>query len=163
MTATSGTGTRGTFDFTTDAFDDVAALRVFELSAKDGSRINEVEIPLGTRFVTRAAYSLNVADAPWRCSQCGTVNEPVANACRTCGRWPSLFDLESSKIETEAPAADEDPYAAQTVDVEELEPEVFEDATPVELPPELDADEPEVEDEPSYEPAEAALATLRAR
>ena len=48
VTATSGTGTRGTFDFTTGAFDDVAALRVFELSAKDGSRINEVEIPLGT-------------------------------------------------------------------------------------------------------------------
>jgi hypothetical protein len=40
-----------------------------------------------------------VADAPWRCSECGTVNEPVANACRTCGRWPSLFDLEDSKLE----------------------------------------------------------------
>jgi hypothetical protein len=48
VTATSGTGTRGTFDFTTGSFDDVTALRVFELSAKDGSRINEVEIPLGT-------------------------------------------------------------------------------------------------------------------
>ncbi len=48
VTATSGTGTRGTFDFTTGAFDTVAALRVFELSAKDGSRINEIEIPLGT-------------------------------------------------------------------------------------------------------------------
>ena len=48
VTATSGTGTRGTFDFTTDTFEAVAALRVFELSAKDGSRINEIEIPLGT-------------------------------------------------------------------------------------------------------------------
>jgi hypothetical protein len=48
VTATSGTGTRGTFEFTTGAFDDVAALRVFELSAEDGSRINEVEIPLRT-------------------------------------------------------------------------------------------------------------------
>ena len=48
VTATSGTGTRGTFDFTTDAFEAVAALRVFELSAKDGSRIDEIEIPLGT-------------------------------------------------------------------------------------------------------------------
>jgi hypothetical protein len=94
-----------------------------------------------------------VADAPWRCSQCGTVNEPVANACRTCGRWPSLFDLESSKIETDAPAGADDPYAAETVDVEELEPEVFEDEIPVELPAELDADEPEVENESSYEPA----------
>jgi hypothetical protein len=90
-----------------------------------------------------------VADAPWRCSQCGTVNEPVANACRTCGHWPSLFDLEGSKVETDVQATGEDPYAAQTVDVEELEPEVFEADTPVELPPELDPEQ----DEPSYEPA----------
>ena len=50
VTATSGTGTRGTFDFTTDAytvpFDGVGALIVFERSAEDGSRINLVEIPL---------------------------------------------------------------------------------------------------------------------
>jgi germination protein M len=50
VTATSGTGTRGTFDFTTDAitipFDGVGALIVFENSAQDGSRINLVEIPL---------------------------------------------------------------------------------------------------------------------
>jgi Immunoglobulin-like domain of bacterial spore germination len=49
VTATSGTGTRGTFDFTTKAVDDVASLVVFERSAKDGSRVNEVEIPLRTR------------------------------------------------------------------------------------------------------------------
>jgi hypothetical protein len=48
VTATSGTGTRGTFDFTTGEFDDVAALKVFEVSAEDGSRIREVEIPLRT-------------------------------------------------------------------------------------------------------------------
>jgi hypothetical protein len=50
VTATSGTGTRGTFDFTTKPytvpFDGVGALIVFERSAKDGSRINLVEIPL---------------------------------------------------------------------------------------------------------------------
>jgi len=50
VTATSGTGTRGTFDFTTDLytvpFDGIGSLVVFELSAKDGSRINLVEIPL---------------------------------------------------------------------------------------------------------------------
>ncbi len=50
VTATSGTGTRGTFDFTTDAyeipFDGVGALFVYELSAKDGSRINLREIPV---------------------------------------------------------------------------------------------------------------------
>jgi hypothetical protein len=48
VTATSGTGTRGTFDFTTKRVDDVGSLVVFELSAKDGSRTNEVEIPLRT-------------------------------------------------------------------------------------------------------------------
>jgi len=49
VTATSGTGTRGTFDFTTKAADDAATLVVFERSAKDGSRINEVDIPLEAR------------------------------------------------------------------------------------------------------------------
>ncbi len=50
VTATSGTGTRGTFDFTTGEysvpFDGVGSLIVFELSAEDGSRIHLVEIPL---------------------------------------------------------------------------------------------------------------------
>lgn len=50
VTATSGTGTRGTFDFTTKEyeipFDGVGALFVYELSAKDGSRINLREIPV---------------------------------------------------------------------------------------------------------------------
>ena len=46
VTATSGTGTRGTFDFTTADVDDVATLVVFESSAEDGSRMREVEIPL---------------------------------------------------------------------------------------------------------------------
>jgi hypothetical protein len=50
VTATSGTGERGTFDFTTDdftvPFDGVGSLIVFERSAEDGSRIHLVEIPL---------------------------------------------------------------------------------------------------------------------
>lgn len=50
VTATSGSGERGTFDFTTDEyeipFDGVGALFVFELSAEDGSRMNLVEIPV---------------------------------------------------------------------------------------------------------------------
>jgi germination protein M len=49
VTATSGTGTRGTFDFTTKPYTGEAgqgALVVLELSAKDGSRINEIRIPL---------------------------------------------------------------------------------------------------------------------
>jgi germination protein M len=50
VTATSGSGTRGTFDFTTDEyeipFDGMGSLIVFERSAEDGSRIHLVEIPL---------------------------------------------------------------------------------------------------------------------
>lgn len=49
VTATSGTETRGTFEFTVPFevdFDGVGELIVFESSAKDGSRINLVEIPL---------------------------------------------------------------------------------------------------------------------
>jgi hypothetical protein len=46
VTATSGTGTRGTFFFTTRAVDGVATLVVFETSAEDGSRIHGVEIPV---------------------------------------------------------------------------------------------------------------------
>lgn len=50
VTATSGSGTRGTFDFTTKEyeipFDGIGALFVFELSAKDGSRTNLREIPV---------------------------------------------------------------------------------------------------------------------
>jgi germination protein M len=48
VTATSGSGTRGTFDFTTKPFSATGdgALVVFEYSAKDGSRIHEVRIPL---------------------------------------------------------------------------------------------------------------------
>lgn len=65
-----------------------------------------------------------MADAPWRCSECGTVNEPVANACRTCGRWPSLFDLEQSKIEV----FEVEPGAELEPAVEDFEPEVFDEA-----------------------------------
>jgi germination protein M len=49
VTATSGTGTRGTFDVTVSFEVDregLGALIVFENSAKDGSPINVVEIPL---------------------------------------------------------------------------------------------------------------------
>ena len=51
VTATSGSGTRGTFAFTVpyEAEPQAGTLRVFELSAADGSRINESEIPLQLR------------------------------------------------------------------------------------------------------------------
>ena len=74
-----------------------------------------------------------MADAPWRCSQCGTVNEPVANACRTCGRWPSLFDLEESKVPEVAVEeyVDElEPLTVEAPELETFEPEVFEPDAP---------------------------------
>lgn len=89
-----------------------------------------------------------MADAPWRCSQCGTVNEPVANACRTCGRWPSLFELEGSTIEFDEPAAQvDDGFEARTVEVEEVTPPEVLDAEvdEVELPPEFEAADEEAE------------------
>jgi hypothetical protein len=48
VTATSGSGTRGTFDATVEfaAQPGPATLVVYELSAEDGSRIHEVQIPL---------------------------------------------------------------------------------------------------------------------
>ncbi len=49
VTATSGTGTRGTFEFGVPfevPFDGVGQLIVFEASAKDGTHINLVEIPI---------------------------------------------------------------------------------------------------------------------
>jgi hypothetical protein len=80
-----------------------------------------------------------VADAPWRCAQCGTVNEPVANACRTCGRWPSLFELEGSTIEVDQPAeVGEALEPHEPVDLEEPEPDVFDAGLEdVPLPPEF--------------------------
>jgi hypothetical protein len=48
VTATSGTGTRGTFEFTTGDFDSISKLVVFEPSAEDGSKTKLVEIPLTT-------------------------------------------------------------------------------------------------------------------
>jgi hypothetical protein len=46
VTATCGTGCRGTFDESVTLPDGTATLVVLERSAEDGSRINEVEIPL---------------------------------------------------------------------------------------------------------------------
>jgi hypothetical protein len=50
VTASSGSGQRGTFDFTTKPFTvahpGLGKLVVYELSAKDGSRIHENEIPI---------------------------------------------------------------------------------------------------------------------
>lgn len=43
-----------------------------------------------------------MAETAWRCSQCGTLNEPGSRACAACGKWPSLFDLQDEVEEPEA-------------------------------------------------------------
>lgn len=89
-----------------------------------------------------------MADAPWRCSQCGTVNEPVANACRTCGRWPSLFELEGSTLEPEPveQRASVEVYEPEpdAVEPEYLEPEVYEVGEPLDV----EVEPVEVDEEP---------------
>jgi hypothetical protein len=96
-----------------------------------------------------------VADAPWQCPQCGTINEPVANSCRSCGRWPSLFDLERGAV-PDSGAADRDETwsrrpAERTVEVEQFEPETYVehgvDAEPVDFEPVPSATPPEIADE----------------
>jgi hypothetical protein len=64
-----------------------------------------------------------MADASWRCSACGTINEPAASSCRTCGRWPSLFELEASSLEDVRAGYPGDEAAFE---VEEFEPETYE-------------------------------------
>lgn len=88
-----------------------------------------------------------MADAPWRCSECGTINEPVANSCRTCGRWPSLFDLQESVLEDvpQAHAADEASFEVGTFEPQTYRPNTYRTETSPsetfeveELPEELD-------------------------
>ena len=86
-----------------------------------------------------------MAERPWRCSQCGTINEPVANSCRTCGKWPSLFDLEDNVVEEAAfeplpeteTETETEPAPVETYDAPEpmtVEVETFEEAEPVAPP-----------------------------
>jgi hypothetical protein len=84
-----------------------------------------------------------MAKTAWRCSQCGTVNEPDARACRSCGKWQSLFDLQDNALLDEDPELEDFELEDARPDVFETEPfdpEVF-DEEPEE--PELDeSDEP---------------------
>ncbi|MFO7572858.1 MAG: hypothetical protein R6W48_09720 [Gaiellaceae bacterium] len=99
-----------------------------------------------------------MADAPWQCLQCGTINEPVANSCRSCGRWPSLFDLERGTLPGSDASAEDETWARRappaTVEVEEFEPQTYEnhgldlepmDAEPVASEPIFDADDEEAQ------------------
>ena len=69
-----------------------------------------------------------MAKTAWRCSQCGTVNEPGARACRSCGKWPSLFDFQDSAVpdeELEPATFEVDEFQPQTFETRPFEPEVF--------------------------------------
>ncbi len=61
----------------------------------------------------------------WQCSQCGTLNEPGARACRNCGKWPSLFDLQDGAVEE----AGLEELRELDFEVDEFEPETFEPET----------------------------------
>jgi hypothetical protein len=81
------------------------------------------------------------------------VNEPVANACRTCGRWPSLFELEGSTLEAEqedlrAPAEvwEAETFEPETFEPEQVEPETYDVGEPIDVEVEHDV---EIEDEPA--------------
>jgi hypothetical protein len=91
-----------------------------------------------------------MADRPWRCSACGTINEPVANSCRSCGRWPSLFDLEASAVDDVEVQDQREPAATAgfpesvSAETEVFEPETFE-------PPPAEPEPWELEDEGELE------------
>jgi predicted ATP-dependent serine protease len=70
-----------------------------------------------------------MAAKQWRCSQCGTINEPGTRACIACGKWPSLFDLQDSVVEEEAgPTVTEDEvFVPETFEPEVFQPEAPED------------------------------------
>jgi hypothetical protein len=62
---------------------------------------------------------------PWRCSQCGAVNEPDSTSCRSCGKWASLFDLETDSAPEPQVAELEPVFEVERQTVPELEVETI--------------------------------------
>ena len=55
----------------------------------------------------------------------------MANACRTCGRWPSLFELEGSTLESEPQvSAPPELYEPDVIEVDHAEPEAYDAPEP---------------------------------
>lgn len=81
-----------------------------------------------------------MAASSWRCSQCGTINEPDATSCRTCGRWPSLFELEGSSLEDVRTTS---ATGEAAVEAQQFEPEIYEiEGIPVETDEEAEPESP---------------------
>ena len=81
----------------------------------------------------------------WRCSQCGTVNEPGSRSCSECGRWPSLFDLQDSVVDGEEPEMLE---AKPVVEPQVFVPDVFEPESAGGREPPAPVDRPSDDEEP---------------
>lgn len=88
-----------------------------------------------------------MAKTAWRCSNCGTVNEPDARACSSCGKWPSLFDLQDSAVDVEPEATRREVFEAETFEPETFEPGTLEPETlePEVFQPEVEEPEEDVE------------------
>jgi hypothetical protein len=89
-----------------------------------------------------------MARTAWRCSQCGTVNEPDARACRSCGKWQSLFDLQDNALLDEEPDLEDfelDDARPEVFETEPFEPEVFGEEPEVPGLEEPELEEPEQE------------------
>jgi predicted ATP-dependent serine protease len=80
----------------------------------------------------------------WRCSQCGTINEPGTRSCSNCGKWPSLFDLQDDVVEEEPRP---EVVRTEVFEAETFEPEVFRPDVS-----EVDIDEVEEGDRPGRFP-----------
>jgi hypothetical protein len=67
-------------------------------------------------------------ETAWRCSQCGAINEAGTRACSSCGKWPSLFDLQDRVEPEEVEAArtlEPELFETDTFDPETFEPETY--------------------------------------
>ncbi len=85
----------------------------------------------------------------WRCSQCGTINEPGARACAGCGKWPSLFDLQASVEEVPTALEEAQPvFEHEVFEPETFEPQPYETGMPTAETFEPEAGDADGEEEP---------------
>ena len=84
----------------------------------------------------------------WRCSQCGTINEPGSRSCSGCGKWPSLFDLQASVDELPPVVeGDQSVFEPEVFEPETFEPQPYETGMPTAETFEPDAEDVESDEE----------------